>query len=140
MCPKADDPVTINQNDRKIAISLISTGSALGGVLKVNYLGHTAEFDLAASAGQTSAYCKAQWEKLDNIETVTCAVANQVRARTAAAATDAAAAAVVALLPPSLAPLVHAACVALVHTALCVALAHTVSDYGRPPLPSARGT
>ncbi|GMI35358.1 hypothetical protein TeGR_g3805, partial [Tetraparma gracilis] len=80
MCPKADDPVTINQNSRRISLTLVSTGSALGGTLKVRYLGHTAEFDLGSVAGQSAAYCKQQWEKLDNVETVTCAVANQAAA------------------------------------------------------------
>ncbi|GMH52091.1 hypothetical protein TrRE_jg12443, partial [Triparma retinervis] len=73
MCPKADDPITINQNYRSVMVRLnTGNGAGFGGTLKVNYLGHIAEFSMTTQ--WTPAYCKQQWEKLDNIETVSCLV------------------------------------------------------------------
>ncbi|GMI18817.1 hypothetical protein TrLO_g6161, partial [Triparma laevis f. longispina] len=73
MCPKADDPVTINQNSRRVGFVLHGSGSYLDGILKIGFLGHTAEFSLGAQ--WSASYCKQQWEKLDNIKDVTCVVA-----------------------------------------------------------------
>ena len=72
MCPKSDDPVTINQNSRQVMIRLNGDGHSFSGKLKVSLLGYTSEFNL--NAQQTTAYCKQQWEKLENVETVSCLV------------------------------------------------------------------
>ncbi|GMI56738.1 hypothetical protein ScalyP_jg5472, partial [Parmales sp. scaly parma] len=72
MCPKNDDPVTINQNSRKIMVRLNGDGHSFGGKLKVSFLGHTAEFGLGSQL--TTAYCKQQWEKLSNVDKVSCLV------------------------------------------------------------------
>ena len=72
MCPKADDPVTINQNERSVMVSVQSDGTDTAGKVLVSFLGHTAEFSLTTAVSNT--YCEQQWELLDNINDVTCLV------------------------------------------------------------------
>ena len=72
MCPKADDPVTVDQSNRQILLHLASDGSSLSGSVKITLLGHTVDFDLGNSFVATDSYCKSQLEKADNTGTVSC--------------------------------------------------------------------
>ena len=55
MCPKNDDPVTINQNKRQLMIRLKGNGHSFSGKLKVAFLGYVGRASEASEAIRTPA-------------------------------------------------------------------------------------
>ena len=73
MCPKADDPLTTGQSARKFVLSVTST-SAMGGTLKVQFQNDKSISLSLAAADRTAALCKKGFEASPKIKEVTCAV------------------------------------------------------------------
>jgi len=71
MCPKGDDPMTINQNNKKIKLVLYADdngATGLSGSIIVGFQGQ----EVAFAADATAAQCESTWESLDNVDDVTC--------------------------------------------------------------------
>lgn len=68
MCPKGDDPLTINQNYRKIRMTL-TAGSAFGGDLGFTFQGATTFMSLASPSAEN---CKRNLEGSHHIGTISC--------------------------------------------------------------------
>ena len=71
MCPKADDPVSVNQEYRSIEISIGSTSNDMSGTVSITFNGYTTSFAADADI-MTPNLCKEAFEKLDNVQEVIC--------------------------------------------------------------------
>lgn len=72
MCPKTDDPVSINQSPRAVELTIEShNGGALSGDVVVFFNGYYAAFGADASS-MSARKCEKAWESLENVEDVTC--------------------------------------------------------------------
>jgi hypothetical protein len=70
MCPKTDDPVSINQNARTIKIDVISNG-AMQGDVAFFFNGYYTTFS-ADAAQMNSRKCEEAFEALENVDRVAC--------------------------------------------------------------------
>jgi hypothetical protein len=68
MCPKADDPITGNQDPRRIMLTVDGT-SGFGGTLGFTFQG---EITLLPFASMTDATCEAILEGADKFADITC--------------------------------------------------------------------
>eukprot|EP00937_MAST-01D_sp_MAST-1D-sp2_P003849 g3849.t1 len=71
MCPKGDDPLTTGQVNRAITITTSVASGSLTGTVKVTFNGLSTSFNADPSVTDAAA-CKAAFEALDNVKTVTC--------------------------------------------------------------------
>lgn len=70
MCPKADDPFTVDQNDRAILLVVKSNNSVpLQGLLGIKLYGSTSYISLSVPS---NSHCQAQLESSDQIGTALC--------------------------------------------------------------------
>jgi len=70
MCPKADDPFTVDQNDRAIQLIVKSNNSVpLQGLLGIKLYGSITYISLATPSDSD---CQVQLESSDQIETAVC--------------------------------------------------------------------
>mmetsp|Transcript_5521 Transcript_5521/g.12283 ORF Transcript_5521/g.12283 Transcript_5521/m.12283 type:complete len:399 (+) Transcript_5521:282-1478(+) len=81
MCPKADDPVSVNQEYRSIEISIGSTSTDMSGTVSITFNGYTTSFAADADT-MTPNLCKEAFEKLDNVEEVICNATASTNANT----------------------------------------------------------
>ncbi|CAM9178437.1 unnamed protein product, partial [Sphacelaria rigidula] len=74
MCPKDDDPVTVNQDDRTIGVSVgTDGGSSISGTLTFTFNGHSTRLStdfFGSSSADT--LCEEAFESLDNVEDAVC--------------------------------------------------------------------
>eukprot|EP00617_Octactis_speculum_P017428 CAMPEP_0185770852 /NCGR_PEP_ID=MMETSP1174-20130828/61538_1 /TAXON_ID=35687 /ORGANISM="Dictyocha speculum, Strain CCMP1381" /LENGTH=513 /DNA_ID=CAMNT_0028456465 /DNA_START=132 /DNA_END=1669 /DNA_ORIENTATION=+ len=71
MCPKADDPITIDQDDRSISINMTAS-STLSGTVRVAFNGQVASFSAGNFSTVTSAECSRAFTNLKNVEEASC--------------------------------------------------------------------
>ncbi|CAM9202400.1 unnamed protein product, partial [Ectocarpus fasciculatus] len=81
MCPKADDPVTVNQDDRSIFIRVGTDHSdSMNGSLAFTFNGHSTRLSTSIFTSTVAdSLCEAAFERLENVEDVVCetsAIAN----------------------------------------------------------------
>lgn len=71
MCPKGDDPLTINQNYRKISLELRTTSSGFAGAIGITFQAVTSYIDLS---NPSDVKCKESLEKSPHIGTIGCTI------------------------------------------------------------------
>jgi hypothetical protein len=76
MCPKHDDPLTTGQGNRTIAITTGGTGTALSGVVRINFNGEATTLS-ASVEGNTAASCASAFEKMRSVRHATCGISGQ---------------------------------------------------------------
>lgn len=69
MCPKGDDPLTVNQNYREILLTVQSSSASLSGSLGVEFLGQRSILSLSNPSGPN---CIKGLEQSDFITSVNC--------------------------------------------------------------------
>jgi len=71
MCPKGDDPITLNQYNRKIQLDVTTSSLPIGGSIGFQFMGSTA-FIMLGSAGSNS-NCQVGLQMTGKFSSVNCA-------------------------------------------------------------------
>jgi hypothetical protein len=71
MCPKGDDPLTLNQQNRKLRLTVSSSSQSLQGFVGLQFAGVTAWIAVGESSASSSS-CKASLEASGRFQSVVC--------------------------------------------------------------------
>lgn len=71
MCPKGDDPLTLNQHNKSFQIIVTSTSNSQSGVLGIRFGDETASLNLD---NPTNSQCKYSFESTGKFKDITCTV------------------------------------------------------------------